>query len=381
MTAQSKKDVCPHCRDTLVPGKLYCPNCGLAIIPLEQKVPVDAYITAKVVQELSLRLQDEALIVRELSNKTEDEIRARLKRWAWALGLFAILAAWFGISSFKDARKTIVDQAQARIEPIVKDVESRSKAAQGSLTDVEQRIPGVTKSLNDTADLAEKQRLRIEGQSADVGQKLQRFQAASDRADKTSSQFESKVTAAQRRLDQLTSRFETQSTQITRIAANEAIASQYPALMEEPFVQAGSVRFDKTKKKAGEKWVSVCVSPAAVQEEAITVANLQSLLTELTAKGYTPLLGNLNAGGRSGGPIWRATSGSLEESAVIYFRPNFATDAREIAVIAAKYVNLPKNTPQLLDGKPTRGFSQRGMDTLLHDGKLDAEVYISTHSH
>lgn len=152
-------DKCPRCNDDLIPNKVFCPGCGQAIAPSDQKSAIDSYVAAKVEQELKLRTTDGDAVVREVAFKAENEAIARLKRY-WRIGaaiisLGGILLALIGIASIQDAKRTIVTEAKGRVEPVVSDVERRAKAAQASLTDVEKKLPGVTKSLNDTSILAD----------------------------------------------------------------------------------------------------------------------------------------------------------------------------------------------------------------------------------
>ena len=338
---------------------------------------MDSYIVARVNREVALRTQDEPSVVRELSNKVEDEVWARLKRYTWIVGIATVLLTLYGISSIKDAKQAIIEQARSRVEPIVRDVEKRSLAAQGSVANVEARLPTVTTSLNNTADLAEQQRQRIEGQSAEITEKLSRFQIAANKADSMSSHFEQQVNDSQRRLDQLTRRYDTQLSQISKTVTNQAIAEQYPSLTEAPYVQAGNVRLDRAIKKPGEKWVSVCIFPTAVGAGVISAQQLEQMLSELSRKGYTPILGNLIAGGRASGGIWRATSGNTNESTVVYFKTSFLESAKDISVIASKYIKFPRAVPQLSDGKAAAGYPQQSIDALMNDGKLDAEIFIS----
>src|SRR5690349_21779098 len=105
------------------------------------------------------------------------------------------LLTFLGIKTIDDAATKIVDGAHQRIEPAVRDTETRAKAAQQQIAETSQRVSGVRNSLNELSTLAEAQRKRITDQSGEVGRKLQEFQSAADRATKASSDFEARTGA------------------------------------------------------------------------------------------------------------------------------------------------------------------------------------------
>ena len=368
---------CPRCRETLIPGKMYCPNCGQALAAPDRKDAIDAYIVAKVAQELALRTQNEGVMVREIGYKAENEVRARLKQYSWVVGAFIALLALFGVTSIRDARQTIVAEAKNRVEPVISDVEKRAQAARTSLADVEERLPGVTDSLNKTANLADQQRLRIEAQSADVMAKLQSFNVAAKRADEIGSGFETKVKQSQTRLDDLTRRYDKQLDQISRAVTHRAVAEAFPTLDREPFIQIGPVRLDQADKKPNDKWVNIHVTHAAMERSVISAAQLEQLVSELRAAGFTPLLGQMQVIGRILGVLERAGQGPHTESGVLYFRPNFKGSADALTAITKKYVRLPEASPQLTDSAKLDAFTRPRVEVLLKNGKLDAQIFIS----
>jgi hypothetical protein len=136
--------------------------------PSDQKTAIDSYIAARVAQELSFRTTDESMVVRDIGNKAEDEVWKRLTRYSWLFAGVIALLGLYGFNSLKDAKQKVVDEARSRVEPVIKDVETRAQSVQSKLGDVEKRLPDVTDSLNRTATLADQQRSRIEGQSAEV---------------------------------------------------------------------------------------------------------------------------------------------------------------------------------------------------------------------
>ncbi|HUA21434.1 MAG TPA: hypothetical protein VMB25_21955, partial [Bryobacteraceae bacterium] len=239
---------------------MYCPNCGLALLPSDQKTAIDAYIAAKVAQEVALKTQDESSVVRSIANDAEDEIWKRLKRYAWLGALALFLLGLYGFNSIRDAKQKIVDEARSRVEPVVKDVEQRAQAGQAKLADVEKRLPKLTESLNKTSELADQQRKRIEGQGAEVTAKLNKFTAATTRAEQLSASFEAKVADAQRRLAELTKRYDTQLNQISRAVTHTAVSEAFPNLDQEPFIAIGNDRFDRIVKKPDEKWVNIYIT-------------------------------------------------------------------------------------------------------------------------
>jgi hypothetical protein len=368
---------CPHCDDTLVPGKMYCANCGQPVVPADHKVALDSYIAAKVAQEISLKTQGESAVVRDLAFKAEDEVWKRLKRYGWIVGLFVVLLAFIGFGSIQDAKQKIVDEARSRVEPIVKDVEKRAQVAQTTLADVEKSLPGVTASLNKTAELADQQRKRIEGQSADVAAKLNNFQTAATRADKLSAGFEAKVSDSQKRLDDLTKRYDTQIAQISRAVTHTTVAGAFPNLDREPFVEIGDARFDRIQKKTGEKWVDIQVTQLAQASGVIAGTQIEALTSDVIAAGFTPFFNYIQIGGRLNGIIERAGQGSDTSSAVLYFRPSFKASADRLTEITATHIPLPQGSPVLSDSGQMEPFLKAKFAVLLKDGKLDAQIFIS----
>ena len=369
---------CPHCGDNLVPGKLYCANCGLALGPPDQKVVLDAYITSKVAREVGLATQDEKLVVRKLSNDAEDEVWKRMKRYTWIAGIAVALATAYGFKSINDAKRAIIDEARSRVEPVISQVEFRAQAAQSRVGDVEKRLPAVTDSLNHTSQLADQQRSRIEGQSSEIAAKLDRYQSAKDRADKSSAAFETKANASQQRLDELTKRYDNQLSQISRSTAHESVLEAYPNLDQEPFIMLGPIRTDKTVKKTGEKWVTVYLTGNAVAKSVISKAKLEQMLVDLREQGYNPIVGMISFGGRMGGILERAAAGPYTESGIFYFHTEFKPEAVQIETIVSKYVKLPASSPKLSLPSPIDSYSRNRLEYLIKDGKLDAQIFISS---
>jgi hypothetical protein len=371
---------CPRCEEALIPGKMFCPNCGQALAPPDQKVAIDAYVAAKVEQELRLRTKDGDAVIRNVAFKAENEAISRLKRYWWIgaliISLAGVILAILGVASIQDAKRTIVAEARQRVEPVVSDVEKRAKIAQANLSDVEKKLPGVTKSLNDTSALADKQRQRIEGQSAEVAGKIAAFEAASARANQLSTNFETKASDAQKRLDDMTRRYDTSLSQISRAVAHTSIAQAYPNLDLPRFIAIGGVRFDTTEKKPSETWVNLYLTGFAMSKHVVSQQALESIANELNRDGITVLPGIISFGGPAGGLIERAGPGSPTESSVIYFRPSFRETAEKITVLCSKYLTLAPGSPQLV--QPSDGSAKNpNLDFVIKDGKLDAQIFVS----
>jgi hypothetical protein len=376
----SADDKCPRCNDDLIPHKMFCPSCGQALAPPDHKSAIDSYVVAKVEQELKLRTKDDDAVVRDVAFKAENEAIARLKRYWWigaaVISLGGILLGLIGIASIQDAKRTIVSEAKSRVEPVVSDVENRAKAAQASLSDVEKRLPGVTKSLNDTSKVADQQRLRVEGQSAEIAAKIKNYERAASSADELAAAFQARADDAQRRLADMARRYETSLTQVSRAVVHTSMAAAFPGLDDKRFLSIGPVRFDVTDKKPGEKWVNVYLTGNAISAHVIGQKPLEDMGVELTAAGMTVLPGLISFGGAGGGLIERAGPGSFDESSVIYFRPSFKASAVKINSIVSKYVRLAPGSPPLVEsgeGRPMRG----GVDFISNNGKLDAQIFIS----
>jgi len=86
-------------------------------------------------------------MVRDIGYKAEKEVRGRIKLYSWVTVVILGLLALYGVTSIRDAQQKIVNEAKARVEPVVGDVEKRAQAAQTRLADVEKRLPGVTESF------------------------------------------------------------------------------------------------------------------------------------------------------------------------------------------------------------------------------------------
>jgi hypothetical protein len=379
----TSSDRCPRCDDELIPNKMFCPGCGQALAPPDRKSAIDSYVVAKVEQELKLRTKDQDAVVREVAFKAENEAILRLKRYWWIgaaiISLGGILLALIGLASIQDAKRTIVAEAKSRVEPVISDVERRSKAAQASLSDVEQKLPGVTKSLNDTSRLADQQRLRIEGQSADFATKIRRYEKAASSADELAAAFQARTDDAQKRLADMARRYDTSLTQVSRAVVHTSMTAAFPGLDDKRFFSIGPVRFDITDKKPGEVWVNVYLTGNAISAHVIGQKSLEEMGVELTAAGMTVLPGIISFGGAGGGLIEKAGPGSFEESSVIYFRPSFNASAVKINSIVSKYIRLAPGSPQLVEsgeGRPMRG----GVDFIRNNGKLDAQVFVSAPS-
>jgi hypothetical protein len=377
--AEQSENKCPHCSENLITGKLFCPTCGLAIVPPDQKVALDAYITAKVSREIALKTQDQTTMVREIGNRAEDEVWKRITRYTWATGALIFLAGLYGFTSIRDAKQKIVDEARVRVEPVISDVERRAKGAQEELGDVQRRLPEVTDSLNRTAEMAEQQRKRIEGQGAEVSAKLDSFQKTASRADQLSDGFEAKVRESQKRLDEMTKRYDNQLDQISRATTRTSVSEAYPTLGQEPFVLVQGHRVDATTKRPGEKWVNIYISGYALPKEVISKQKLEDLVSELRSKGFVPLLGSIGIGGPLGGGVERTAPGPFAESGVFYFKPGFKTDADTLSSIVSKYITLPAGSPQLSDvTKMPNLLEKQRLDVLLRYGGIDAQIFISS---
>ena len=377
----SVTDMCPQCNDALIPGKMFCPNCGQALAPPDYRSAIDAYVAARVVQELKLRTTANDAVIREVAFKAENEAISRLKRYWWIgallISLGGLLLTLVGFTSIQDAKRTIVAEARQRVEPVVSDVEKRAQFAQTKLLDVENKLPGVTKSLNETAELAVKQRQRIEGQSTDVAAKITNFQVAATKANDMATSFQARITSAQTRLEDMTRQYDTRLTQISRAVSHTSIAAVYPMLDVSRSVVISNFRFDAAQKKPNEKWVNLQVSPQAMGKHLISTKNLESLNTELTDSGITVLPGTVTIEGPGGGVVFRAGDGPETEAAVIYFRPSFRLDAEKILAICSKYFHLPSGSPQL--SEQGEGVSTEGsLDFVRKDRKLDGQIYISS---
>jgi len=359
---------------------MFCPNCGQALAPLDQKTAIDAYVAARVEQELKLRTKDDDAVVRDVAFRAENEAISRLKRYWWigalVISLGGILLAFVGIASIQDAKRTIVAEARQRVEPVIGDVEKRAQAAQANLFDVEKRLPAVMKSLNETEALADSQRQRIEGQSAEINSKISGFQAAAKRATDLSDGFEANMAASQRRLDELTRTYDTQMDRISKGVAHTSISAAFPLLEQEPFIGIGSARLDRLEKKAGEKWIDLYVDNFATKKHAITQDALESIVSRLETIGFTVFSGAIVIGGRSQTVVFRAGPGAPGASGLFYFHPGFRQDAERILAVCKGYFSIPSNSPQLVE-KGTVVSEPEGVDFIRRDGKLDAQIYIS----
>jgi hypothetical protein len=228
-----------------------------------------------------------------------------------------------------------------------------------------------------TGKVADQQRQRVEGESADINQKVQSFQASAAKAEKLASGFEGKTQSEQKRLDDLTHRYDTSLTQISRSVIHTSVTAAFPNLDQQRYVEISPVRFDVTEKKPNEKWINLCITPDAMAKHIITGKNPEKMASDLTAAGFTVLPGPIAIGGPGGGIIERAGSGPYDDSAVIYFRTTFKDSAEKIAAICSSYITLPPSRPQLSDsgeGCPMAG----GVDIIRKDGKLDAQIFIGS---
>ncbi len=117
----------------MIAGKLYCANCGLAVVAIPERVAVDAYIEAKVGRTLANRLVDQTSLVREIGDRAEDVVWGRLKRYTWAVSIAIFLLGLYGITSIREAKTKIVDEASSRLEPVIADTEKRALLAQNEI--------------------------------------------------------------------------------------------------------------------------------------------------------------------------------------------------------------------------------------------------------
>jgi hypothetical protein len=136
--------------------------------------------------------------------------------------------------------------------------------------------------------------------------------------------------------------------QVSAQVDNVSVKQAYPTLGQARVVTYNNTLWEKNDKKANDKWVNIFIFPYAVGD--FSSQEIENLIGDLRAAGYTPLLGTFGIGGpySSGfGPL------SDNNNVSLYY---FAKSAEQMSVDIQKIVlkDLPvKNLGTYFVDAPT----------------------------
>jgi uncharacterized protein YceH (UPF0502 family) len=269
---------------------------------------VEACVKARLDEEIAKRLVDQNSIVREIGDKAEDIIWKRLRFFGV---LLAVILAFLGFYGYK----TITDVTQA----IVRETAGNVNAVKSQLGQLSTDIDAQTK--------------RVSEKGGEITERLSKLDAAANDAQAKAEAYLKRADESATTLNQRLAALDTKVAQVSAQADSVSVRQEYPDLGRAKVVTYKGGVWKKDDKKPGEKWVGIFIFPYAIAD--FTGNEVDKLVKDLRAAGYTPLLGMFGIGGpyNSGiGPL--GDSGS--NSSLYYFSKNSEQMSAEVRDIVLK---------------------------------------------
>jgi uncharacterized protein YceH (UPF0502 family) len=299
---------CLLCKKPLASDAQFCPSCGTRVIDPTMLSTVDVYIRSRLDDEIAKRFVDQNTIAREIGDKAEDTLWKRLRAFGV---LMAVIVAVVGFAGYK----TVTDVTQT----IVRDTAGNVDAVKGQLGQLSKEIDAQTKRVSEKGgEITE----RLSGLDAAANDAQAKAEAYLKRADEL-------ATAMNQRLAALDSKVAQVSTQVD----NVSVRQEYPDLGRAKIVTYKGGAWKKDDKKPGEKWIGIYIFPYANAD--FTGNEIENLVRDLRAAGYTPLLGMFGIGGpyNTGmGPLGDNISGS----SLYYFSKSSEPMSAEVRAVVLK---------------------------------------------
>jgi hypothetical protein len=383
---------CPKCGDSLVDRKPFCPNCGSPVLVIGDQIAINKYVLSIVSDELSNRLKDQSSLVRELGDKVEEVVRRRIGVYTFILAVAAFLTGLWGYNSLNAAKDKITQDAQARIEPTIKKVEARIGEVGNTVSISAEKIKEIgvkataqQKILDNVSSVAEAQRRRVLEQSGEIEKKVADFDAASNRAERLSTDFQTRIAGFGAQIDKTIRRYDAQVAGVVRSNNEKQILNAYPNIDQDPFVTISGFRITKDQKRPSEKWIDLTLSDAAIAQHLLSGQRLLELTSQLQKAGFTSYIGVATLQGRWNGGL--APGALIRGSAktrigwtvgVYYFDPAFVASARQILSITSKFIDTSKGAVQYVDlTEPGQAAYREQLQFLIERSGLDCQLYIT----
>jgi len=310
---------CFVCSKTFVSEGQFCPFCGSQSIDASTTTAIDIYIKTKMDQEIARRFTDQSSLIREIGDKAEDIVWRRLRYFGLFLTCIAFLLAAFGLKTIDDVSKSIIKETSGKVDAI-----------KGGLDQLGRDVDVQTKRV---ADKSSEISLRLEQLDAITGNAQSKVAAYQKRAEELSDQLEKRI-----------SELGTKVRQVSMQVDSVSVRQEYPELGQAKIVTYKGGKWDKAEKKQNEKFINIYIFPYALGD--FSNQEIESLVKDLRAAGYTTLLGMFGIGGPylSGVGELGQVQGSPAEASVYYFTKDAEQISAEVRTIALR--NLPTKSAE-----------------------------------
>jgi uncharacterized protein YceH (UPF0502 family) len=307
-----KQIICPVCHTPITPDVRFCPSCGAKVMDPSMFETIDAYVKTKLDQEIARRFADQSTIAREIADNAEDTLWKRFRVLFWCALIVVAVLGFVGVKSFNDVTQGIVT------------------ATAGKVDEVKARITQLSKDLD-------AQRQRMDQRSGEISARFATL-------DKTASDAQTKIDGYINHADALSTQMDkrlvelnTKVAQVSTQVDNVSVAQTYPSLGMAKIPTYNGRPWDKDIKKPGDKWINIFIFPDAIGD--FSSKEIETLIHDLRAAGYTPFLGMFGIGGPYS--TGTASLGDDPTSAVNYFLKDTKQMAQDIRAIALR--DLPNN--------------------------------------
>jgi len=193
------------------------------------------------------------------------------------LRLFTALLVVLGVFAGFAGYRTIGDVVQS----IEKETSGKVEAVKSRLDHLAQEVEIQTKRVSERGGDISSRLAQLDATVDDANTKVDAYLK---RADDLSEQMTGRITELQTKVTQV-------STQVNKLSVNQA----YPSLGQAKVVTFQGNQWDANNKKPNEKWIAIYIYPYAFSD--FSSAQIETLVGDLRAAGYTPLLGMFGIGG------------------------------------------------------------------------------------
>jgi DNA-binding ferritin-like protein len=226
--------------------------------------------------------------------------------------LLAIILAAVGFGGYK----TITDVMQT----IARETAGNVDAVKGQLGQLSKDIDAQTK--------------RVSEKGGEIAERLSKLDAAANGTQAKAEAYLKRADELSATLTQRLTALDTKVAQVSTQVDNLSVRQEYPDLGRAKVVTYKGVLWKKDDKKPGEKWIGIYISPYAISD--FTGGEIENLVRDLRAAGYTPLLGMFAIGG----PYISGNVGSLGDngsnSSLYYFSKGSEQMSAQVRAIALK---------------------------------------------
>jgi hypothetical protein len=381
MTPSDSENQCPVCFATTDASDHFCRQCGSRLLPDAERRVLDAYVSAKLDRGLADRLKDKDLVALSLAKEGEETFKKRMAVYFGAATLILSLLGWVGYSSLRDFTRGYEQRVTVQLQPQMNKIQSALDTDRTALNQLQQSLPSLKKRVDDVGTYADAQKKRLEGQSGEVQNKVEQFEAAEKAAENSSVVLQRSIQRDQQQLDSLRQNTQQQMATLEASVDERSIRSAFPALGRRATFTYSDGYYDPSTKKPGELWVNVQLSPDAQLKKSITLADMQTLTTRLQAAHFRVFLGTVGMQDVYNYSLGRMALRGLANpgatSACFYLEAGNMNRATQLIEATKAVVDFPVSAPTFVErNRPNTGDATA--DKMIPLAGMDFQIFIGS---